>query len=215
MVIKPANKHGAKRHRDKPETVKCGPSASSSPSPLWSLARRWRVRLRPVCRGSAPSAYNGPPVESARIPWSSQRAKQLEAEPVKVSRKVIMYLRICAAAFVATFALNQTSPGPGLAPDPCRDASVRPARGISCVNARPTCSAAGRIRKRCAAACTTTPPLSSRTMISARRCCAASARPVCRPSRTSGCRRRKQSEIGPTFTKIAKPTLQCMFEPAK
>lgn len=23
----------------------------------------------------------------------------------------------------------------------------------------------------------------------------------------------KQSEIGPTFTKIAKPTLQCMFEP--
>ena len=25
----------------------------------------------------------------------------------------------------------------------------------------------------------------------------------------------KQWEIGPTFTKIAKPTLQCMFEPAK
>jgi hypothetical protein len=25
----------------------------------------------------------------------------------------------------------------------------------------------------------------------------------------------KQSEIGPTFTRIAKPTLQCMFEPAK
>jgi hypothetical protein len=25
----------------------------------------------------------------------------------------------------------------------------------------------------------------------------------------------KQSEIGPTFTKIAKPTLQCMFSPAK
>jgi hypothetical protein len=25
--------------------------------------------------------------------------------------------------------------------------------------------------------------------------------------------RSKQSEIGPTFTKIAKPTLQCMFEP--
>ena len=25
----------------------------------------------------------------------------------------------------------------------------------------------------------------------------------------------KQSEIGPTFTKIARPTLQCMFEPAK
>jgi hypothetical protein len=25
----------------------------------------------------------------------------------------------------------------------------------------------------------------------------------------------KQPEIGPTFTKIAKPTLQCMFEPAK
>ena len=25
----------------------------------------------------------------------------------------------------------------------------------------------------------------------------------------------KQSEIGPTFTKIAKPTLQCMFEPSK
>jgi len=25
----------------------------------------------------------------------------------------------------------------------------------------------------------------------------------------------KQSEIGPTFTMIAKPTLQCMFEPAK
>ena len=25
----------------------------------------------------------------------------------------------------------------------------------------------------------------------------------------------KQSEIGPTFTKIAKPTLQCMFEPAQ
>ena len=25
----------------------------------------------------------------------------------------------------------------------------------------------------------------------------------------------KQSEIGPTFTKIAKPALQCMFEPAK
>jgi len=25
----------------------------------------------------------------------------------------------------------------------------------------------------------------------------------------------KRSEIGPTFTKIAKPTLQCMFEPAK
>lgn len=25
----------------------------------------------------------------------------------------------------------------------------------------------------------------------------------------------KQSEIGPTFTKIAKPTLQCMFGPAK
>ena len=24
----------------------------------------------------------------------------------------------------------------------------------------------------------------------------------------------KRSEIGPTFTKIAKPTLQCMFEPA-
>jgi hypothetical protein len=24
----------------------------------------------------------------------------------------------------------------------------------------------------------------------------------------------KQAEIGPTFTKIAKPTLQCMFEPA-
>jgi hypothetical protein len=24
----------------------------------------------------------------------------------------------------------------------------------------------------------------------------------------------KQSEIGPTFTKIAKPTLQCLFEPA-
>jgi hypothetical protein len=26
--------------------------------------------------------------------------------------------------------------------------------------------------------------------------------------------RSKQSEIGPTFTKIAKPTLQCMFEPS-
>jgi len=25
----------------------------------------------------------------------------------------------------------------------------------------------------------------------------------------------KQGEIGPTFTKIAKPTLQCMFEPAR
>ena len=25
----------------------------------------------------------------------------------------------------------------------------------------------------------------------------------------------KRSEIGPTFTKIAKPTLQCMFDPAK
>ncbi|MBV8925188.1 MAG: hypothetical protein JOZ74_07435 [Bradyrhizobium sp.] len=25
----------------------------------------------------------------------------------------------------------------------------------------------------------------------------------------------KQSEIGPTFTKIARPTLQCMFDPAK
>lgn len=25
----------------------------------------------------------------------------------------------------------------------------------------------------------------------------------------------KQSQIGPTFTKIAKPTLQCMFDPAK
>jgi hypothetical protein len=25
----------------------------------------------------------------------------------------------------------------------------------------------------------------------------------------------KQAEIGPTFTKIAKPALQCMFEPAK
>jgi len=25
----------------------------------------------------------------------------------------------------------------------------------------------------------------------------------------------KQTEIGPTFTKIAKPTLQCMFDPAK
>lgn len=25
----------------------------------------------------------------------------------------------------------------------------------------------------------------------------------------------KQSEIGPTFTKIARPTLQCMFAPAK
>ena len=25
----------------------------------------------------------------------------------------------------------------------------------------------------------------------------------------------KQGEIGPTFTKIAKPTLQCMFNPAK
>ena len=25
----------------------------------------------------------------------------------------------------------------------------------------------------------------------------------------------KRSEIGPTFTKIAKPALQCMFEPAK
>jgi len=25
----------------------------------------------------------------------------------------------------------------------------------------------------------------------------------------------KQSEIGPTFTRIAKPTLQCMFDPAK
>jgi hypothetical protein len=25
----------------------------------------------------------------------------------------------------------------------------------------------------------------------------------------------KQSEIGPTFTKIAKPALQCMFEPAQ
>ena len=25
----------------------------------------------------------------------------------------------------------------------------------------------------------------------------------------------KQSKIGPTFTKIAKPTLQCMFDPAK
>ena len=24
----------------------------------------------------------------------------------------------------------------------------------------------------------------------------------------------KQSEIGPTFTKIARPTLQCMFDPA-
>jgi len=25
----------------------------------------------------------------------------------------------------------------------------------------------------------------------------------------------KQAEIGPTFTKIARPTLQCMFDPAK
>ncbi|MGZ5871580.1 MAG: hypothetical protein ACXWKP_05645 [Bradyrhizobium sp.] len=25
----------------------------------------------------------------------------------------------------------------------------------------------------------------------------------------------KRSEIGPTFTKVAKPTLQCMFEPSK
>ena len=25
----------------------------------------------------------------------------------------------------------------------------------------------------------------------------------------------KQSEIGPTFTRIAKPTLQCMFDPAR
>jgi hypothetical protein len=25
----------------------------------------------------------------------------------------------------------------------------------------------------------------------------------------------KQAEIGPTFTRIAQPTLQCMFDPAK
>src|SRR3981081_2908710 len=33
------------------------------------------------------------------------------------------------------------------------------------------------------------------------------------PIATEGGRRAKQSEIGAAFTKIAKPTLQCMFEP--
>ena len=49
----------------KPETARCGPSASSSPSPSSWLAPRWRVRRIRVLPGIGTFSYNGSPVTNS------------------------------------------------------------------------------------------------------------------------------------------------------
>ena len=109
-----------------------------------------------------------------------------------------MFARICSAAILASFLFGGSAQAqvqlqvqlqaPQTSLRPCSRCPIRAANSCGC--ARPIWSDAGRIPKPFAVACMTTRPPPSRIPTCAKRCCAASARPACRRSRTTGCRRR-------------------------
>ena len=69
----------------------------------------------------------------------------------------------------------------------------------------PHMSGAGRIPKPSVAACTIMPPPSSRMTTCAKRCCVASARPACRPSRPTGCRPQNNPRSAPPSPRSQSP----------
>jgi hypothetical protein len=130
---------------------------------------------------------------------------------LRVGRKVIMFLRICAAALVVTFVFGQSAQAQSqirLAmkmPDPRTDFVRQCAPHMLGRWAHPE-EVCGCLHDHAAAVIedndlreallrgigeTGVPTIETQWV------------PVS-----------KQSEIGPTFTKIARPALQCMFEPA-
>ena len=122
-----------------------------------------------------------------------------------------MFFRIVCVAMrrFSSIAGASSAPGPGSFADQCF-----PIRATnSSASARPTWSGAGRIPKPFAAACTTMrPPRVEDTDLREALLRGISETGV--PTiETDWVPPSKQSEIGATFTKIAKPTLQCMFEP--
>ena len=186
--------------------------------PGWSLDG-WFFRPEPAgCRYVSPiMARRLRPRHPSRSSWPPSERGGCFAKKSPIKALHVRTHLFCCSSVVLPFRW----PGAGAGPDcsrrrprsvPCSKCPIRAAS--SCGFARPIWSDAGRIPKAFAVVCTTMPPRPWKTPTCAKRCCAASARPECRRSRPPGCRASKQSEIGPTFTKIAKPTLQCMFEPA-
>src|SRR6266852_769267 len=104
MVIKPTTSRRA-TPAPKPETVKCGPSASSWPSPsCWPP--RWPVCRTLACRASAPSHTTGLPLPLQHLKLSWLRPINSQLEPKKLAGKAIMFFRISAAAIVACFLIG-------------------------------------------------------------------------------------------------------------
>ena len=125
-----------------------------------------------------------------------------------------MYLRICAASFVATLALNQTAQAQGLP-------QIRAAMHLADPRAEFVRQCAPHMLGRWAhpeevcgclhdhvAAVVEDKDLRQALLRGITETGVPTIENDWVPSS-------KQSEIGPTFTKIAKPTLQCMFDPAK
>ena len=129
-----------------------------------------------------------------------------------------MLVRICSAAFLSFLLLSGAAQAqvqlqtPQTSSAPCSRCPIRAAS--SCGSARRTWSGAGRIPKAFAAACTITPPRPSRIADLREALLRGISETGVPTIETDWVPASKQSEIGPTFTKIAKPTLQCMFEPA-
>ena len=189
-----------------PETVKCEPSASSSPSLSCWPALRWLVRTDNSLPGVGTFAYSGSPiVASAPQPSSSLPADSRQTEtPGKLPVRPSCFSYPCrngcrvrhsgrsaeAQSEQVKFGrIRSSRPGPA-GPVPFVAETSRSARRVRAPVRAPHGRDAGRIPKPFAAACMIMPPPPSKTTTCAKRCCAASARPACRPSRPNGCRRR-------------------------
>ncbi len=130
-----------------------------------------------------------------------------------------MFVRICSAAILTSFLLGGHGAGQQVQLSgrrrprsvPCSRFPTRAAS--SCGFARPIWSDAGRIPK---AVCGCLHDYAAATVEDAdlREALLRGISETGVPTiETAWVPPSKQSEIGPTFTKIAKPTLQCMFEP--
>jgi glycine/D-amino acid oxidase-like deaminating enzyme len=133
---------------------------------------------------------------------------------VKTAGKVIMYLRICAASFVATLALNQAAQAQtslqvraAIHPDDPRADFVRQCAPHMLGRWAHPEEVCGCLHDH-AAAVVEDKDLRQALL----RGISETGVPTIENDWVPAS---KRSEIGPTFTKIAKPTLQCMFDPAK
>ena len=96
-----------------------------------------------------------------------------------------------------------------------RCSSCRTRAENSCASAHPIWSDAGRIPNPSAAACTIMPPPPIEDPDLREALLRGISETGVPTIETDWVPPSKQSEIGATFTKIAKPTLQCMFEPSR